>query len=83
VRVNHKALPLFDSAGKPFKLVEELRSMTAIFVPLFFGLLRSSIPPGRLGSTEAEVELVIVQPRDGGVEVFLTEPVGQTFVLPA
>src|ERR1700722_1021389 len=28
VRVNHKALPVFDIEGKPFKLVEELRSMT-------------------------------------------------------
>ncbi len=28
VRVNHKALPLFDIQGKPFRLAEELRSLT-------------------------------------------------------
>ena len=28
VRVNHKALPLFDIGGEPFQLVEELRSLT-------------------------------------------------------
>src|SRR5207244_11325727 len=28
VRVNHKALPLFDRAGEPFRLATELRSLT-------------------------------------------------------
>src|SRR4029077_17181350 len=28
VRVNHKALPLFDIEGEPFRLTEELRSLT-------------------------------------------------------
>jgi len=50
VRVNHKALPLFDIAGEPFRLAEELRSTTVGQVRQWPTLVRHGPRdyPGRL-----------------------------------
>jgi hypothetical protein len=50
VRVNHKALPLFDSAGEPFRLVAALRGTTVGQVREWPTLVRQGLGdyPGRL-----------------------------------
>jgi hypothetical protein len=54
VRVNHKALPLFDIEGEPFSLVEELRSTTV-------GQLREWPTVVRHGSCDYRGRLVAVK----------------------
>src|SRR5205807_10416808 len=56
VRVNHKALPLFDSAGEPFRLATELRSMTVGQVREWPAVVRSGPRdyPGRLVAVQRD-----------------------------